>query len=57
MLGSFVKVCRRRNLKVKVGKSKVTLIDGEEGSVCEVLVDGAWSRLSEVKYSWFRLDE
>ena len=31
---SFVEVCRRRDLKVKAGKSKVVVLDGEEGLGC-----------------------
>ena len=29
--GSFVEECRRRGLKVNVGKSKVIVLGGEEG--------------------------
>ena len=36
----FVEVCRRRVLKVNAGKSKVMVMDGEEGLECEVHVDG-----------------
>ena len=31
MVPSFYKVCRKRGLKVNVGKSKVMLLGGEEG--------------------------
>ena len=37
MKGRFIEVCRRRGLKVKAGKSKVMVLDGEEeleGEVC-----------------------
>ena len=37
MVGHFDEVCRRWNLK---GKSKVMVLDGEEGLVSEVLPDG-----------------
>ena len=40
MVGRFVEVCRRRGLKVKASKSKVTVLGGEEGLECEVYVDG-----------------
>ena len=36
MLGCFVEVCRRRGLKVNAGKSKLMVLDGEEGLECEV---------------------
>ena len=31
MLGRLVEVCRRRDLKVNAGKSKVMVLGGEEG--------------------------
>ena len=31
MVGRFVEVCRRRGLKVNAGKSKVMVLNGEEG--------------------------
>ena len=31
MVGWFAEVCRRRGLKVIVGKSKVMVLNGEEG--------------------------
>ena len=37
---TFVEVCRRRGLKVNAGKSKVMILNGEEGFECEVHVDG-----------------
>ena len=40
MVGQFAKVCRRRGLKVNAGKSKVIVMNGEEGLECEVHVDG-----------------
>ena len=40
MVRCFVEVCRKRSLKVTVDKTKVTVLGGEEGMVCEVLVDG-----------------
>ena len=39
MVGWFPEVCRRRGLKIN-GKSKVTVMNGEEGLECEVHVDG-----------------
>ena len=39
-MGRFIKVCRRRGLKVNAGKSKVILLVGEEELDCEVCVDG-----------------
>ena len=31
MVGQFAEMCRRRGLKVNVGKSKVMVLNGEEG--------------------------
>ena len=40
MVGQFVEVYRRRGLKVNAGKSKVMVMNEEEGLECEVHVDG-----------------
>ena len=40
MVGHFVEVCRRIGLKVNAGKSKVMIINGEEGLECEVHLMG-----------------
>ena len=40
MVGRFAMVCRGRGLKVNAGKSKVKVLNGEEGLKCEVHVDG-----------------
>ena len=58
MRGGVVEVCRRRGMKVNINKSKGMVLGGEEGSVCEVIVDG--SRLgsaSEFGHFGFVLDE
>ena len=34
MVGWFAEMCRRRGLKVKAGKSKVIVLNGEEGLKC-----------------------
>ena len=39
MMGRFAEVCRRRGLKVNVGKSKVMILKGDEGPECEDPVD------------------
>ena len=39
-MGQFVEVCRRRQLKVNAGKSKVVIINGKEELDCGVHVDG-----------------
>ena len=39
MVGRFAKMCRRRGLKVNAGKSKVMVLNLEEGLECEVHVD------------------
>ena len=40
MMGQLVDVCRRRGPKVNGGKSKVMVLNGEEGLESEVYVDG-----------------
>ena len=51
MVGRFTEVGRRRGLKVNVGKSKLMVLNGEEGLECEVHVDGFHSEhVSEFKY-------
>ena len=40
MVGWFAEVCKRRGLKVNAGKSKVIVMNGEEGLECEVQVEG-----------------
>ena len=51
MMGRLVEVCRRRKLKVNVGKSKVRVLNGEERLECEVQVDGIRLRyVSKFKY-------
>ena len=40
IVGRFFKVCRRRDLKVNAGKSKVMVLNGEEEWECEFYVDG-----------------
>ena len=37
VVGRFIGVCRRRGLKVSAGKTKVTLLGGEDGLGCDVL--------------------
>ena len=49
--GRFVKVCRRRGPKVNASKSKLMVMNGEEGLECEVHVDGfRFEHVSEFKY-------
>ena len=40
MVGQFTEVCRRKELEINAGKSKVMVLNGEEGLECEVHVDG-----------------
>ena len=40
IVGCFIEVYRRRGLEVNAGESKVLLLRGEEGLVCEVCVNG-----------------
>ena len=50
-VGQFSEVCRRRRLKANAGKSKVMILNGEEGVECEVRVDGiCLDHVSEFKY-------
>ena len=46
MIGYFVEVCNRSDLKVNANKSKMMDLDGEEELECEIRVDGA--RLEQV---------
>ena len=51
MVGQFVEVCRRRGLIVNPGKSRVMVINGEEGLECEVDIDGVHLEyVSKFKY-------
>ena len=57
-MGRFAEVCRRRGLKVNVGKSKVMVVNGEKGLECEVHLDGIRLKdVSEFKYLGCVLDE
>ena len=38
-MGWFAEVCKRRKLKVNAGKSKVMVLNGENGLECDVHVD------------------
>ena len=50
MLRQFAEVCRR-GLKLNAGKSKVMVLNGEEGLECEVYVHGIrLGHVSEFKY-------
>ena len=58
MVGRFVEVCIRRRLKFNAGKSKVMIMNREEGLECEVHVDGVHlEHVSEFKYLGCVLDE
>ena len=58
MVGWFAEVCRRRRLKINAGKSKVMVLNGEEGLECEVHVDGIHlDYVSEFKYLGCVLDK
>ena len=58
MAGRFAEMYRRRGLKVNAGKSKVMVMNGEEGLVCVVHVDGVrLEHVSEFKYLACVLDE
>ena len=54
----FVEVCRGRSFKVNAGKSKVMVLNREEGLECEVCVLGMRLELVlEFKYLGYVLDE
>ena len=58
MVGRFIEVCGRKNLKFNAGKSEVLVWNGEKELECEVSVD--WKRLedvSEFKYLGCIVDE
>ena len=58
MVGRFTEVCRRRGMKVNAGKSKVIVLNGEEGLECEVHVDEVrLKHVSKFKYLGCVLDE
>ena len=58
MVGRFAEVCRRRGLKVNAGKSKVMILNGEEGLEREVYIDRIHlEHVSEFEYLGFVLDE
>ena len=51
MVGCFVEVCRRRDLKVNAGKNELMVLNGEEGLEWEVCVDGMrLEHVPEFKY-------
>ena len=51
VVGWFVEVSRRRGLTVNAGKSKVMILNREEGLECEVHEDGIHlEHVSEFKY-------
>ena len=57
-MGQFAEVCRRRGMKVDAGKSKVMVLNGEEGLDCEVHVNRvSLEYVSEFKYLGCVLDE
>ena len=51
VVGRFAEVCRRRGLNVNAGRSKVMVMNGEEGLECKFQVDGVClEHVSEFKY-------
>ena len=58
MVELFAEVCRKRGLKINAGKSKVMVLNGEEGLKCKVHVDRIrLEHVSEFKYLGCVLDE
>ena len=57
-MGLFAEVCRKGGLKVNAGKSKVIVLNGEEGLECEVHVQmGFVLSIPEFKYLGYILDK
>ena len=56
IVGRFVKMCRRKELKVNAGKNEVIVLGEEEGLDGEVCVDGV-EHVSEFKYFGCVLEE
>ena len=51
MVGRFAEACKRRGLKINAGKSKVKVLNGEEGLECEVYIhEIRLEHVSEFKY-------
>ena len=51
MIGEFFEMCRRRGLKFDAGKSKVMVLNGEEGFAYEVYIEGIrLEHVSEFNY-------
>ena len=51
-------MCADEEVKVNAGKSKVMVLNGEEGLECEVYIDGiCLEHISEFKYLVCILDE
>ena len=58
MVRQFTEVCRRKRLKTNAVKSKVIVLNGEEGLECEAHVDGIrLEHVCEFKYLRWGLDE
>ena len=58
MVGRLDVMCKRRGLKVNAVKSKMMVLNREEGLVCEVHVDGIrLEHVSEFKYFGCVLNE
>ena len=50
-MGHYVEMCRRRGLKVNIGKGKVIVLNGKGGLELDVHVDGKRLEcVSEFKY-------
>ena len=57
-MGHFVEVCRKRSLEANADKSKVMVLNEEEGLECKVLVNGMrLEHVSQIKYLGCVLDE
>ena len=69
MVGRFAELCRKRGLKFNAGKSKVMVLNREEGLECEVNIDDIRMILSmsqnlnicgvlyfgRIRYGWSRM--
>ena len=58
MVGRLAEVHRRRGVKVNASKTKVMVLNGEEGLECEVYIDRiCFEYVSEFKYLGYVLDK
>ena len=52
MVGRFVEVCRRRDLKVNADKSMRMVLSEEERLECQIIVDGNYWSMCQNISTW-----